>query len=390
MSLSRSPRCFGLNPETRAIHRCRLPSTRDRSCDYDRRPNGPRARAVRHGRVIARCAWRAPWDISARRLLLALVLLMSIVVAWAPSVASAGTTPAWVRVSVATVWDHPSSARPVDASAIRDPVRIGDWLNSLSFSERLGLDSRINTQVLLGEQVIVTGHRGAWTRVEVPEQIGAKYPSGIVGWVPSVQLSTVAPPTAERELIVGVPRTGLYAVADGVVGRRRFLVSFDTELPVVGSVSAYAIVGLPGGALGAISKAALDPVRDGPVSGAAIVKAARQFLGLPYLWGGTSGFGFDCSGLVYSVYARYGVDLPRDAADQQHAGKPVALDELKPGDLLFFAGPGGKGPADHVAIYVGDGRVIDAPYTGASVELVPMSSLPVWNDFSGAIRVTMP
>ena len=120
------------------------------------------------------------------------------------------------------------------------------------------------------------------------------------------------------------------------------------------------------------------------------MKAARQFLGLPYLWGGTSGFGFDCSGLVYSVYARYGVDLPRDAADQQHAGKPVALDELKPGDLLFFAGPGGKGPADHVAIYVGDGRVIDAPYTGASVELVPMSSLPVWNDFSGAIRVTMP
>ena len=77
----------------------------------------------------------------------------------------------------------------------------------------------------------------------------------------------------------------------------------------------------------------------------------------------------------------------RDAADQQHVAAPISLDDLAPGDLLFFPGPGGKGPAGHVAIYVGGGRVIDSPYTGASVEMVPMTSLPVWGDFSGAIRV---
>ncbi len=316
------------------------------------------------------------------------MLFPSVALASSASFASAASAPEWVRVSVATVWDKPSSARPIDAPAVGDPAQIEDWLNTLNISERLGLDSRINTQVLLGAKVIVTGHRGTWTRVEVPDQIGSKYPNGIVGWVPRVQLTAVAPPTASREVIVGVPRTWLYTVADGVVGGRRFLVSFDTELPVVGSVSSYTLVGLPGGASAAIRDPALDPVRDGPVSGAAIVKAAREFLDVPYLWGGTSGFGFDCSGLVYALYARYGLDLPRDAADQQHAGTPIALNELKPGDLLFFAGPGGRGPADHVAVYVGDGRVIDAPRTGASVELVPMTSLPVWADFSGAIRVS--
>jgi gamma-D-glutamyl-L-lysine dipeptidyl-peptidase len=315
-------------------------------------------------------------------------VLISSAVFSARGVASAATTREWVRVSVATVWDRPSSARPIDAPAIEDPAQIEEWLDSLSVPERLGLDSRINTQVLLGELVIVTGHRGIWTRVEVPDQTGSKYPNGIVGWVPRVQLTAVPPPTTPREVIVGVPLTWLYAVNNGMIGRRLFLVSFDTELPVVGSLPSYALVGLPGGESGAIRNAALGPPRDGPVSGSAIVRTAREFLGLPYLWGGTSGFGFDCSGLVYAVYARYGVYLPRDAADQQHAGTPVSVNDLQPGDLLFFAGRGGKGPADHVAIYVGDGRVIDSPYTGASVELVPMASLPVWSDFSGAIHVT--
>jgi hypothetical protein len=300
------------------------------------------------------------------------------------------TTPSWVQVSVATVWHLPSSPRPVDAPALGNPAGIEDWLARLSVAQRLGLDSRINTQVLLGQEVLVLGRRGRWSKVEVPDQRGSGFPEGIIGWVPNVQLSEVAPPASPREVIVSVPRTWLYAVAKGrMVVRRRFLVSYDTELPVVGTLPGYLVLGLPGRAKGAIADEALGPVHRGAVSGTAVAEQARRFLGLPYLWGGTSGFGYDCSGLVYSLYARYGLYLPRDAADQRDAGIPVPLAKLQPGDLLFFAQPGGKGPVHHVAIYVGGGRVIDSPYTGASVEIVPMTSFPVWDEFAGAIRVTV-
>ena len=339
-----------------------------------------------------RAVGRPSFDIRSLRQIL-LVFALAVSVTQGPvehAVASAQTTtPAWVQVSVATVWHLPSSPRAVDAPALGDPAGIEDWLTRLSVTERLGLDSRINTQVLLGQEVLVLAHRGRWSEVEAPDQRGSRFPTGIIGWVPDVQLSAVAPPAKSREVIVSVARTWLYAVAKGMVARRRFLVSYDTVLPVVRTVPGYLVLGLPGGQEGAIADNALSPVHVGTVSGTTVANQARRFLGLAYLWGGTSGFGYDCSGLVYSLYARYGMYLPRDAADQQHAGIPVPLAKLKPGDLLFFAGPGGKGLVHHVAIYVGGGHVIDSPYTGASVEIVPMTSLPVWGEFGGAIRVAL-
>lgn len=324
-------------------------------------------------------------DIAVRRLLVGLALFAT--AGLLPGEVSAATHLAWVQVAVATVWDEPSSPQPIDAPALRNPVRIETWLASLTVTDRLALDSRINTQVLLGDEVVVIARRAGWSEVEIPDQRGSSYPDGIIGWVPSVQLSEVAPRAGVRDDIVGVPRTWLYRFADDRVAGPAYLVSYDTELPVLEAIPGYLVVGLPGGKEAAIASGALDPVYHGIVSGTAVALQARQFLGLPYLWGGTSGFGYDCSGLVYALYARYGLYLPRDATDQQHAGTPVPLDKLQPGDLLFFA-TGGKGSAFHVAIYEGGGLVIDSPYSGASVEMVPMTSLPVWNDFSGAIRVT--
>lgn len=326
--------------------------------------------------------------ITVGKLVLGLALLFTTSALCCVDGASGAINLAWVRVAVATVWYSPSSPQPIDASVLRDPPRLQGWLSSLTVADRLALDSRITTQVLLGDEVVVLARRQGWSEVEVPDQRGSKYPRGILGWVPSVQLSSIAPVAGATDRIVAVPRAWLYRVVNGRLGRRWFLLSYDTQLPVIGTLSGYLIVSLPGGDKGAIASSALGQVPEGTVSGSAVARQAHLFLGLAYLWGGTSGFGYDCSGLVYALYARFGIYLPRDAADQQHAGTRVALSKLRPGDLLFFAGQDGKGPAFHVAIYVGGGRVIDSPFSGASVELVPMRSLPVWSDFAGAIQVT--
>ena len=111
------------------------------------------------------------------------------------------------------------------------------------------------------------------------------------------------------------------------------------------------------------------------------VALARAELGVPYVWGGESPSGFDCSGLVQYVYGRLGVALPRVAADQYGAGRHVSRSDLRPGDLVFFDGLG------HVGIYIGGGRFIHAPHTGTVVQI---SSLTGWyaDMYVGATRVS--
>lgn len=106
------------------------------------------------------------------------------------------------------------------------------------------------------------------------------------------------------------------------------------------------------------------------VPGASVVADAQKYLGVPYLWGGTNpAVGLDCSGLVQKVFSDLGVNLPRTADEQSLVGTPVSsLSQAQPGDLVFFAGSDGTA-ADpgHVGIYVGNGQMIDAPYSGTDV-----------------------
>jgi cell wall-associated NlpC family hydrolase len=107
-----------------------------------------------------------------------------------------------------------------------------------------------------------------------------------------------------------------------------------------------------------------------------VVNYALSFLGVPYVWGGTSPEGFDCSGFVQYVYAHFGVNLPRVSQDQQNFGIPVPKGELQPGDLVFFGTP-----AYHVGMYIGNGKFIEAPHTGDIVKIANLG------DYTSAMRV---
>ncbi len=118
---------------------------------------------------------------------------------------------------------------------------------------------------------------------------------------------------------------------------------------------------------------------------ARIVQDAKSWRGTPYRYGGRSKEGTDCSGLVYTVFARHGLSLPRRAADQYKAGKPVRSDVLAPGDLVFFRNTAGPG-ITHVGIYVGNGSFIHSS-TRKGVIISRLSETYYRKHFAGARRV---
>jgi hypothetical protein len=213
------------------------------------------------------------------------------------------------------------------------------------------------TQAIMGETMAVLDRRGDWCFVILED--------GYHGWVRSWYVQPAGPGAVERfrsrsghlvrapiAYVLSEPSPGSLPVSDITAG---------SPVAVVGEESGYAVVEIPGGRGGYIDPGALEPVRPpGGVDGGRIIARALQFLGITYIWGGTSGKGFDCSGLVKRVFAMEGIAVPRDSDQQAAAGREVpirARDEFDTGLLLFF-GEGGR--ITHVAISLGKGRFVHA------------------------------
>jgi cell wall-associated NlpC family hydrolase len=142
------------------------------------------------------------------------------------------------------------------------------------------------------------------------------------------------------------------------------------------AISTAAAVVLVVGYTGAPDSALAAPVRDRPAKRAApkptrgerAAAVALRAVGVPYRWGGMSlSGGFDCSGLVRWAYARVGVDVPHNSYALYHTGRSVPRRQLRPGDVLVFSGLG------HVGLYLGHGKMVHAPYSGKTVEVVRLA-----------------
>jgi cell wall-associated NlpC family hydrolase/L,D-peptidoglycan transpeptidase YkuD (ErfK/YbiS/YcfS/YnhG family) len=297
----------------------------------------------------------------------------------AASLAPSGSTSASMRyidVSVATVWASPSAPRAIDRPALGNPANMSAWSDALSTAARLGLVGRIETQALFGEPVRVLAQRGSWTRVAVVDQPTLIDRLGYPGWVPSRQLTSsssfgglLSGPIAE----VSAP-TALLRSAGGPLE-----LSFGTRRPTIGrsgndvlvQTPAGAVARLPGSAVSVYSSTAAIPT---PSAGQ-LIATARLFLGVRYLWGGTSAYGYDCSGFVNLIFRAHGIVIPRDADAQALAGRPVARQALEPGDLVFFATDPPSRAITHVAMYIGGGQIIESPNSSSAVHIIPLTAL---------------
>ncbi len=228
--------------------------------------------------------------------------------------------------------------------------------------------AEVVSQATLGQVVDVVQTTGAFDRVRTPDRYE--------GWLPRSAVSPYADGAAPRYARAGrvVEVTSLmaylYRNADVETARPLTSAPLATRLEVAadGPDEDWLTVRLPSGETGYVQTGDVKPVdpaaprrRGSPEE---VLATARRFLGVPYLWGGMTARGLDCSGLVSRVYLANGVELPRDA-DLQYDSPvlvPVERDALQPADLVFF----GRGPKaiTHVGLYVGDGRFLSATIRG--------------------------
>lgn len=197
-----------------------------------------------------------------------------------------------------------------------------------------------------------------------------------------------APTTAERQLAVlaeGTKLNILEGPTKGNNGDPWYRVAWNNSWGWVDGI--YLIPTDPPAANSPAPVASGAPT-GGTARGNALVQAAMEQVGKPYVWGGTGPDGFDCSGLtLYAARKALGVTLPRVAADQFKAGVAVNVTDLQPGDLVFYANTYGPG-ITHVGIYIGDGRWVSALSEEYGIQVVSLDA-PYWKTrYAGARRIT--
>src|SRR5699024_7673565 len=227
-------------------------------------------------------------------------------------------------------WTEPDMDRAVDASAVGDPVNMWEWTESMSHADKEWLIGNVQTQAVYGDAVTVIEEDEGGAKVAVHDQPAPDSELGYVAWMDATQLvheSSFAEVVNEENLYVVVTNPTAWLYNDEDLQASFMEVSYNTRLPVLKNGDGAVSVATPADGAKWISTDAVDVRKqneDVPEpTGDMLVESAESFLGLPYLWAGTSGFGFDCSGFTYCVFQVNGITIPRDSSVQATHGTAV-------------------------------------------------------------------
>jgi cell wall-associated NlpC family hydrolase len=240
----------------------------------------------------------------------------------------------------------------------------------MTTAERLDLQNdKTLTQLLLGDQVLIEDVVDGWTRIVAPDQPCPRLDGrGYVGWIPSTHLvphDGIDRSRAEVWIVNAITSSLLGAPAGQTTDIAAVM---GTRLVAAGPAEGeYRPVMVPGRTEPLwVASADLMTAPAGPPTASDVLHIAERLIGVPYVWGGVSPYGIDCSGLVYLAHRHVGVSVPRDADDQAEASRELASDEAQPGDLYFFARPGGS--IHHVGLVRGVRKTLHASGTAGRVQ----------------------
>lgn len=276
---------------------------------------------------------------------------------------TAGCTPRYWGITASALKRTLPIPAPIEGDAAGGEYGICR-ISVMNLREEGAYEAEAATQTLMGSVVRVLDHKNGWAMVSTPEGYVAWVTegslfftdeAGVISWKARPRLIV----TSRHATLLSAPKKGSAIVRDAVRG---------CIVANLGPTGKYFKCRLPDGAEAYIARRDAAPCREYFESqhptGEGIVAAAEQYMGIPYMWGGTSINAVDCSGLTQRTYMDCGILLPRNASQQARSGDEVDISggwgNLQPGDLLFFGRPrqGGGTSIYHVAIYIGDGQII--------------------------------
>ena len=242
-------------------------------------------------------------------------------------------------------------------------------------------DADVVSQAIFGANVAVMEQKDGWAHIRTADEY--------LGWTPLKSL-VVGPAYASQGKVAEVRSLFAHIYREASVTKHApvITVPFESKLEVIGDAmddARWVQVRLPDDRSGWIQAGDVS-LASKKMSIAETLEFSKRFLGLPYTWGGTSSYGYDCSGFSQMLGRQRGISMPRDAQPQADWSGVIAVDrkDLKPGDLLYFGSSDKK--INHTGIYLGDGKFINATTWQTPMVRIDDLNDPHWTSLLVACR----